>query len=172
MKIDINHMMGTASFFVNLEASASKTTYKGLFTVKCVLSPMEYIHANSLYRELLGKTNPQFASEYVSNLCYALSELKFRIIDSPAWFKSQDSSVDGSNIEDNILLFILDKAVSSEETYRKDMEEKAEAAKQAVIDSIDDGSLTNEEELNDIDDEEEKEEKFVEDTTALGEENE
>jgi len=161
-KNDINFHMGTATFNISMEAAASKTKYQGMFKVKCVLSPLHYIQSDSMYRELLGKTNPQFASEYVSQLSYALSQLKYRIIDSPAWFKNQETGIDGSNIDDSILLYVLDKAVECESEYREGMEDRYKKAMEAVRTSIDDGSL------NDGTEEEVKEEK--KDETLGGEE--
>ena len=104
MEDQIDYFMGTATFHVDLEAAASKTTYKGMFKVKCILNPLEYAHSDAMYRQLLGKDNPQFASEYVSSICYALSQLKYRIIDCPDWFKNPETGIHGSSIEDNILL--------------------------------------------------------------------
>ena len=158
MSIEIDYLMGTASFHVNIEAAASRATYKGMFKVKCILSPLQYIESDSLYRKLLGKDNPQFANEYVSNLCYALSQLKYRIIEAPEWFKGAESELYGSSIDDNILLHILDLAVKAEDDYRQGTEEKYKEAKENVRKAIDEKELTDgEEELNDIDDEEEVE---------------
>lgn len=156
MKIQIDEMMGTATFYVNLEEAASKTTLKGMFKVKCILSPLQYIQSDSLFRELLGKTNPQLANDYVSNLCYALSQLKYRIIEAPSWFSGSESEIKGSDIEDNILLYVLDKAVEAEDMYRNIMEKNYEDARKSVRDAYDNDELkSGEEELNDIDGEEE-----------------
>ena len=146
--------MGTASFYINMEANSSKETLKGTFKIKCVLSPLEYINADSMYRELLGKTNPQYASEYVSQLCYALSQLKYRIIQSPAWFKNAETGINGSSIDDNILLYVLDKCVEAEGDYRKGVEERYEKAREAVRKAVDDGSLNDGAEKQKEDDDE------------------
>lgn len=142
-KTQIDYMMGTASFYINIEANSNKETLKGTFKIKCVLSPLEYINADSMYRELLGKTNPQYASEYVSQLCYALSQLKYRIVQSPAWFKNAETGINGSSIDDNILLYVLDKCVEAEADYRKGVEERYEKAREAVRKAVDDGSLND-----------------------------
>ena len=143
MEIDIDFYRGTASFFVDIIAAADKSTYKGTFKVKCVLSPLEYIQSDAKYRELLGKTNPQFASEYVSQLAYALAQLRYRIIESPAWYKNEINGLDGSNVDDKILLHIFDRAVQSEEEYREGIEKRFETAKQDVKKAVDDGTLTD-----------------------------
>lgn len=143
MEIDIDYNMGTAEFFVNLEAAADKSTYKGNFKVKCVLSPLDYIQSDGTYRELLGKTNPQFANEYVAQLAYALSQLKYRIISNPSWFDNSVNGIKGSNVDDRILLYVLDKAIQAEEQYRKGIEEKYKKAKDDVKEAIDDGTLND-----------------------------
>jgi len=146
MKYDMDIFSGTASFSVSIDASSNKQTYNGLFKVKCILSPLEYINSDSLYRELLGKTNPQMASEYVSNLCYALSQLKYRMIESPTWFKTDSVSLDGSDIDDKILMHILDLAVGAENEYRTKIEEKYSVAKEEVKKAVEN------DDFNDIDD--------------------
>jgi hypothetical protein len=143
MEIQIDYNTGTAEFFVNLEAAADKSTYKGHFKVKCVLSPLDYIQSDATYRELLGKTNPQLADAYVSQLAYALSQLKYRIISNPSWFDNDVNGIKGSGVDDKILLFILDKTIEAEEQYRKGVEEKYEKAKNDVKEAIDDGTLND-----------------------------
>lgn len=143
MEDQIDYFMGTATFHVDLEASASKTTYKGVFKVKCILNPLEYAHSDAMYRQLLGKDNPQYASEYVSSICYALSQLKYRIIDCPDWFKNPETGIYGSSIEDNILLYVLDKSVDCESQYRDGMVERYKKAKGEVEEAIDSGELND-----------------------------
>lgn len=143
MEINIDYNMGTAEFFVNLEAAADKSTYKGHFKVKCVLSPLDYIQSDATYRELLGKTNPQFANDYIAQLAYALSQLKYRIITNPSWFDNESNGIKGSNVDDNILLIVLEKAIEAEEMYRKGIEEKYKKAKDEVKEAIDSGKLND-----------------------------
>lgn len=142
MDNEINLYMGTATFFVDMEASGSRATHKGQFKVRCILSPIEFINSDSLYRELLGKTNPEYATEYVSSLCYALSQLRYRIMECPAWFKNE-TRIDGSHVDDAILLSILNSAVECESDYRKQIEEKYSKAKGEVVSAIDDGTLND-----------------------------
>tara|TARA_R100000951_G_C2653160_1_gene185153 strand:+ start:5278 stop:5766 length:489 start_codon:yes stop_codon:yes gene_type:complete len=141
-KIDINYHMGTATFPIDMVAGGNKQTYKGMFKVKCILGPLEVIESDALYRKLLGDSNPNFASEYVGSLAYALSQLKYRIIDAPAWYKN-DIKMDGSHVDDAILLSIFDVAVEAEEEYRKGIEEKYQKARNSVVEAIDDGTLND-----------------------------
>jgi hypothetical protein len=143
MSISVDYNLGTAEFFVNIEAAADKSTYKGRFVVKCVLSPLDYIQSDATYRELLGKTNPQYANEYVSQLSYALSQLKYRIKLCPSWFENSSNGIKGSHVDDNILLHILDKAIEAEELYRNGIEEKYKKAREEVKKAVDDGTLND-----------------------------
>lgn len=141
--VSIDFITGTATFVVNIESGVTKTTYKGMFKVKCVLSPLEYIYADSFYRELIGKNNPQFVADYVSQLCYALSQLKYRVIECPDWFKNKENGINGSSVDDNILLYILDKTVDCELQYREGIKERYEKARESVRKAIDDKELTS-----------------------------
>lgn len=135
--IEINYNMSTATFFVNIESSSNKMVYRGQFEVKTILGPLEYIQSDALYRDLLGKNNPHLATEYVGRLCYALSQLKYRIITCPEWFKNHETGMHGSNIDDTVLLHILEKTVECEEKYRKGIEKKYKNAQDEVKAKID-----------------------------------
>lgn len=136
--IQVDFNMCTATFMVNEEASGTRTTYKGVFKVKCIMSPLEYINSDALYRELLGKTNPQLATKYVNELCYTIAQLKYRIMEAPAWYKNSGGGVDGSHLEDSVLFSILDKAIEAEMDYRKGIEEKYTKAKEEVRKAVED----------------------------------
>ena len=129
MSREINLHTHTATFQIDMVAAGDRATYRGSFKVNCLLSPLDLISSDALYRKLLGGTNPSYASEYVSNLAYALSQLKYRITEAPAWFKSEDGSLDGSHIDDAILLKVFDESAECEEEYRKGNEQKYQKAK-------------------------------------------
>lgn len=131
---------GTAIFYVDMESGSDKTTYKGAFKAKCILSPLEYIQADSYYRELVGKSNPHLVSDYVGQLCYALSQIKFRLIEYPEWFKGKKTGIVG-DIDDSILLYVLDKIIDIEQKYREGIEERYKKAREHVKKAVDDGEL-------------------------------
>lgn len=143
MEDQIDLFTGTATFYVDIVGSSNKQTYKGVFKVKCVLNPLEYTQSDAMFRQLLGKDNPQYATEYVSQICYALSQLKYRIMDCPDWFKNKETGIHGSSIDDNILLYVLDKAVECESDYRDGVDEKYKKARKEVQEAVDSGSLNN-----------------------------
>jgi hypothetical protein len=139
-KIDIDLYMGTATFFVNVESAATKTTYRGPFKVKCLLNAFDYIKADATFRELLGEKNAEFANDYVTQLCYAFSQLKHRVIEHPAWFRDPDGII-GGGLEDNVVLFVLEKCVEAEDQYRKGIEAKYKKSKGEVKKAIDDADI-------------------------------
>jgi|VirMetMinimDraft_7_1064189.scaffolds.fasta_scaffold11805_2 hypothetical protein len=144
--IKVDHYMGTGTFFVSVQAKATKTTYRGQFKVKCLLSALDYINSDAYFRELLGKTNPEYANEYVTQLCYTYSQLRYRVMEAPDWFSQDSNGTPGGALEDNVLTEILDQCVKVEEKYRTEMEAKYEKAKGTVKKAIDDGELNNGEE--------------------------
>lgn len=108
-------------------------TYTGEFRFRCFLTPLQQISANREYREMLG-ANMTMAPEHESFLAYCLTQLKYRVISSPPFWGS--SSVPGDVPDDNVLLAVLDAAISSETKFRgqikKRKEEAIEKAKKAA----------------------------------------
>lgn len=142
-KIEIDFYESTATFFVKIDAASNKQTYSGKFKVKCVVSPLEYIYSDNLYRELIGKYNPHLVSEYVNQLCFALAQLKYRMIEFPDWFKNKSGGPDGGTIDDNILLYIYEKSAQAEQEYREGIEERYKKAHEDVKKALEDGELTD-----------------------------
>lgn len=140
IKIDVDLYMGTATFFVNVESAATKTTYKGKFKVKCLLNAFDYIKSDADFRSLLGEKNANFANDYVTQLCYAFAQLKHRVIEFPAWFKDADGTV-GGGLEDNVVLYVLERCVEAEDQYRKAIEERYSKAKGEVKTAVDQGDI-------------------------------
>lgn len=151
--INIDYFTGTAEFYVNQIGSADKSTYKGMFKIKCVIGPIQFINSDALYRKLLGESNPQYASDLAGRLAYAISQLKYRISDCPDWFKSENGMY-GSEVQDNILLYVFDKCVEAEMIYREEMEKRAKEAKKEVVESVDEQAKakTKEEVEDDLED--------------------
>lgn len=113
---------GTANWTINSHGPI-KGLYTGLFKFKCYLSPLAQIAANKEYRELLGD-NMTFADEHVSFVAYALTQLKQRIIDAPAFWSSTDSGMVGDIADDIILQEILTAAIDAEVKYKNILEER------------------------------------------------
>lgn len=131
-----------AEFTVNLIGAASKESFMGTFTVKCILNPIEEIKANKLYRELLGETNPHLATEDIHNLALALAQLKYRIIKSPAGWKYQE--IDGGHLDANIVLHVFNLAIDARIKFHKEANKRVENLKQKLEEQFNSGELKTE----------------------------
>lgn len=126
----------TATWEISLQGDVSGT-YTGKFRFKCILSPTHKIAANREYRELLGN-NPTLTPEYESNLAYALTQLKYRVLEAPPfWSATQNSTGYAGDIADtNVIMAVLDAAVEAEIKYKrllkKRTEDSLERAKKAA----------------------------------------
>jgi hypothetical protein len=115
----------TARWEINLEGEI-KGKYVGTFRFKCFLNPLESIAANREYRELIG-VSPTMAPEHESFMAYAITQLKYRVIEFPP-FWSTGQSFNGDLPDTNILSAVLDAAISAEVKYKKILKEKKENA--------------------------------------------
>ena len=112
---------GYAVFDINIVGVHTNNSYYGTFKVKCLLSPIEQIKADKLYRDLLGN-NAHLASNHVGQLAYAASQLHLRVTEAPPFWESND--LGGSHIEDeNVILSVLDSAIEAQVKF---VEEKKE----------------------------------------------
>jgi hypothetical protein len=57
--------------------------------------------------------------------------------------KNKETGINGSGIDDNVLLFVLDKAIDCEAQYRDGIKERYEKARESVKKAIDDKELTS-----------------------------
>lgn len=119
---------GYGYFDINLVGEHTNQTYMGSFKCKCLLSPIEQIKADKMYRDLLGN-NSHLASNHVSQLCYALSQLSHRLIETPPFWEG--SGIAGSHIEDeSVILQVLESSLEAAalfvEEKQKEMVEKQE----------------------------------------------
>jgi len=140
MDNDIKLDGSLADFSVNLIGAATKESFIGTFTVKCVLNPIEEIKANKLYRELLGETNPHLANEDIHNLALALSQLKFRVVKSPAGWKH--SEIDGGHLDANIVLHVFNMALEARILFHKEAGKRVEGLKKKLEEQFNNGELT------------------------------
>lgn len=136
-------------------------TYAGEFVFRCFLSPSQQIAANREYRELLGP-NPTMAGEHETFLAYALSQLKYRVIQSPPFWTAtlQINGLAGDILDEEVITQVLDAAVHAQLKYRHEMDkqkmaliERAKAAAEKILAGKD---IVKEEDLDDEDEEDEK----------------
>ncbi len=132
---------GTAIYELNEEGDISGT-YHGKFVFKCYLDPLSQIAADRLYRDLVGP-NLQEANEKSKWLAFYLAHLKYRIIKSPPFWKTEGSLVDGNISDENVISLIASKAFDAELLYKQSLKkkkeealEKAQSAAQALHESL------------------------------------
>jgi hypothetical protein len=94
-------------------------TYSGTFKFRCFLTPTQNLAAAREYRELLG---PQLmlAPESDGHTAFALTQCKYRILSSPPFWTAplQNGEMPGNIPDLNVILAVLDAAISSETKYR------------------------------------------------------
>ena len=154
MSLQINEEDATAKFTINMVGNTHRHTYLGEFKCKCILSPLEHIEADKMYRSLLGD-NPIVASERAQNHAFALSQLKYRLIDPipPFW---ATPVIQGNLDDDNIITFVLNKTFEAETKYiemknkeAKEIEERLTGKikrKEIVPEEESEGAITKEQE--------------------------
>lgn len=134
---------GTAEFVIQMLGNKNQQTYLGKFKVKCALTPLDHINADKLNRELLG-ANLSMASDRAMNLAFALSQLKYRVIESPPFWQTAD--LPGNIEDDNIIFEVLNRAIEAEEKYLQRKSEDAENAEKELSNGIESGRVERQEE--------------------------
>jgi hypothetical protein len=145
--MEINIEEGTAVFHINETGNVTRQTYMGTFKVHCILSPLDFVEADKMYREMLGATNPADAHEHARSIAFALSQLKYRIIEeAPFW---ENRRLGGSHIkDDNIIITILNNAIEAEEKFREAKVKEAEEIQQRLQKAIEDKDIEKMPELD------------------------
>lgn len=134
-----------ASFDYHGVGNQTNTTYMGNFVTKCVLSPMDHIKADRLYRELIGSVNPHLASKETTNYAFALSQLKVRLVEFPDFFKNKE--LDGSHLDSNILIDLVNKAIDAQEEYKEELDQRLKDMQDMLARKIKSREIEKEEEI-------------------------
>ena len=108
----------------------SNITFMGEFCVKTILSPIDHLKSDQLYRELIGPINPHLASQESKNFAFALSQLKQRILEAPDFFKNKE--IDGGHLDANILIEIINLSIDAETAF-SDLQNKKVAEMQDLL---------------------------------------
>jgi hypothetical protein len=139
-----------AKFEISILGKFTKETYIGKFKVKCILSPLEEIEADKIYRDLLGN-NYHLSDEIIKQKAFALAQLNVRILQAPPFW--ENDRIGGGHISDsNVILEVLDKAIEAQELYvegkEKEMKERQEALTKAIKNKV----IQKEPELDNVED--------------------
>lgn len=133
----IDLINGTASYYLHYH-SLIEGLVTGKFVFNTILTPMQEIEADKIYRSLVGEY-ANIVSTHVERLCYALSQLKVRVIEFPPfWSKSNNSSImlPGSNLKDQeILRIIFEAAVIAEKKYREEIKKQHDNALKKLVEN-------------------------------------
>ena len=125
---------GYGYFDINLVGEHTNNTYMGSFKCKCLLSPMEQIKADKMYRDLLGN-NSHLASVHVSQLCYALSQLSHRLVETPPFWDGQ--GIGGAHIKDeSVILGVLESALEAAALFVEEKQEEMKKKQQMIANLI------------------------------------
>lgn len=125
---------GCGFFDINIIGNKTNQTYMGNFKVKCLLSPIEQIKADKLYRDLLGD-NAHLASNHVAQLVYALSQLHIRVLEAPPFWNNKDMG--GGHLDDeNVILEVLDSAIEAQTVFIKEKKDEMEKRQKQLADMI------------------------------------
>lgn len=139
---------GIATFQMNETGEITNETYRGTFQVKCLLSPIGYMDADKLYRQLLGD-HIAFASERARNAAFALSQLKYRIIRFPPFWGNPQ--LPGGQIEDdNIVQYVFEESIKAEEKYREQKQKEISVLTDELTNAITNGTIEKEGDVSDI----------------------
>lgn len=114
--IDEDH--GRGKFQISLIGTSTKETYIGNFTVKCLLSPLEFLECDKLYRQLIGTNALEMLKGDISTMAFALAQLQYRVVECPPFWKN--TTLGGSEILDyNIIIKVLDLALEAESQFKQ-----------------------------------------------------
>jgi hypothetical protein len=158
-----------AKFEFNIVGKTTKESYMGKFKVKCILSPLEEIEADKTYRDLLGN-NYHLADSSIKEKAFALSQLKFRVIEYPP-FWDNDYIGGGHIVDSNVILEVIELAIQAQEKYvefkEKEMKQRQDLLTKAIknqqiekdpeVESIQSAKEKLDEDMSEEEDEEEEE---------------
>jgi hypothetical protein len=142
---DITLQGSEAEFTISVIGKQSGETFQGNFKVKCFLTPIDIVKADRLYRELLGSITPHLATTEAQNMCFALSQLKYRTLRSPAGWKNEE--IDGGHLDMNIVIEVLNKAIKAQEMYQNESKKRLEKLQKQLTKEIKEEKIKPEDDI-------------------------
>lgn len=116
---------GTITFRISEIGDRSRVTWSGPFKVKGGLSPYDELAAGKDMRYLLGD-NSSSATDHEINIAYSLSQLRYRIVESPEfWFNKSREGFGGADLDSNVILHVLQMSIDAEVEARKRLRKEA-----------------------------------------------
>lgn len=149
-----------AKFDIAIDGNITKQTYIGKFKVKCLLSPLEEIEADKIYRELLGN-NYHLSEDIIKQKAFALAQLKVRIIEYPPFW--ENDYIGGGHLPDsNVLMEVLDKAIEAQEKFIEGKIKEKKERTETLTKAIKNKTIQKEPELDSVEENIEDEDEFNE----------
>lgn len=146
--MELNIENATATYNLNIVGDIHRQTYLGTFKFKCILSPLEHIDADKLYRRLLGE-HALTASDRARNHAFALAQLKYRILEYPPFWEHK--ILNGGSVEDpNVIIDVFNHAIDAEEKYMKAKEEEAKKIQENLTKAIKNKNIQKDPEAEEI----------------------
>ena len=117
------------SFDLDVTGDTTGISYKGTFTVKCVLN-MTGRHALELEKTRLmaDYANP---STGLAGIAIALSSIRAKIVVGPAWWKDSDKG--STIIDENVVMALYDECNKAETAWRDSLKKDAEEAQKGNV---------------------------------------
>jgi hypothetical protein len=117
------------SFDVDLVGDTTGIQYKGTFTARCVLN-ISSRHSLELEKTRLmaDYANP---SAGLAGIAIALSNIRARIVEGPAWWK--DSNAGADIIDENVLFHLYSECNRVESLWRKELKKNGEEAQKGNV---------------------------------------
>jgi hypothetical protein len=114
------------TFDIDVVGGDTGVTYKGQFTVLCILD-MAGKHRLELEKTRLmaDYANP---SRGLFGIATSLATIRAKVVSAPDWWKNEE---DGAGIKDeNVIFAIYDKCIDMENQWRKELKEASSEAKE------------------------------------------
>ena len=130
---------GVAYYTIN-EEGPIHGNYRGVFSIRCYLNPLDSLAAGRHFRELLGQYG-DVAGEQDRYMAFCIAQLSRRVLKGPPWWHADQIA---GNIPDlNVLSTLLDRALTAEAAYKQRLVkmkeealEKASVAAQAIQENL------------------------------------
>lgn len=114
-------------FTIKVTGEATGEEYAGAFKAKQLLTHEEQLRIDAIKRELLGKVNPERATERALDQAICLANTAVRLTSFPDWWKQQ--SFGQGLYDDAPLKEVYEQALKVEDDFRKEIAEKAKTAR-------------------------------------------
>ena len=126
--------LNTTPFEIKETGDATGELWFGRFVAKQRLSLRDQLNRDKIRRDLLGEMGGS-ADVRAASIAMIVSELIVRLVEFPDWWKEQANGLDMA--DENVVVKVYDAAMKAESDANEARKAKAEAAKEALKQSVD-----------------------------------